>query len=144
MEEVLLNVYIQILNDNSGISLSGERTCCALYNMSARRTIIKHVIHSDTLYTMFHHPCVYMYFEPIPLRNYEQIAIHCDQVTLSVTDIGLMLSKIWFNDRIIDRYFTLLSANLHHKRLVYNNCISFSNTLLLTKILTCQRYSLIT
>ena len=69
-----------------------------------------------------------MYFEHIPLRNYEQIASHCDKGTLSVKDITLILSETWFNDRIIDSYFTLSSAHFYHKLLVYN-CAWFSNKL---------------
>ena len=110
-------IYPDILNGSSSASLSGETSCYALYNMSARRTI-KYVIHSDKLHTMFHHPCVNMYFEHIPLCNYEQIAIYFDKVTLSVKDITLILSETWFNDRIIDSYFTLLPAHLHHKLLI--------------------------
>ena len=119
------------MNGSSSTSVSGETSCYALYNMSAQRTI-KYVIHSDTLHTMFHHPCVNMYFEPIPLHNYEQIAIHCDKVTLSVKDIILILSETWFNDRIIDSYYTLLSTHLNHKLFVYN-CVWFSNKLFTNK-----------
>ena len=80
-----------------------------------------------------------MFFEPIPLRNYEQIAIHCDKVTLSVKDITLILSKTWFNDRIIDSYCTLFSGHLIINFLYTIVFGLLTNFVVLTKILTCQR-----